>query len=167
MPTTIKIPFELLTVQINSANSFWTAKSGGSLDQSYVAFVDSGLGVATYWCYVPNNLATSPLWNVDLHHMADTGSGGNVIFSAHARALSTTSTIDIAPTIIVNSGSIAVNTSNWLTVSAASGANFDSVVAISATNIVLLKCFRHASTSGDTVDAQWDLLSPIMRCDVT
>lgn len=167
MPTTVKIPLDLLTVQVNSANAFWTAKSGTNIDQSYIAFVDSGDGVAWYWGYIPNNVATSPLWNLDFYHSTNIGSGGNAIVSIYARAASNTSTIDVAPTLLVSSGSIAVNSANQMTISAASGANFDSVVAVSATNYLFVKCLRHAGTSGDTLNDQWNLASMVMRIDLT
>jgi len=166
MPTTVKIPLELLTVEVNSGNCFWTAKSGTNLDQSYIAFVDSGRGVATFWGYVPNNLAASPLWSLDAIHTVDSGSGGNVIVSVYGRSTSHTSTIDIAPTLLVSSASISTQTSNVVTYSSLSGGNFDGVVALSATNYLFVKFYRHADSSGDTISAQWNLMSLVLRCDV-
>lgn len=165
MATTVKFPMELLSVQISSANTFWTAKSGANIDLSHVAFVDSGEGVAFYWGYVPNNLAATPAWNLDIGHYVDSSTGGGgAVLSVFARALST-NPIDVAPIVVSSLATIVSNSS--YTYSAVTGANLDAVVAISATNVVIVKILRHGGVAGDTISGTWDLQAVIMRCDIT
>lgn len=166
MATTIKIPLELLTVEVNSANAFWTAKSGANIDQAHIAFVDAGNGSATFWGYLPNNLNATPAWNLDIGHYAESGSGGNVVVTFAARAYSN-NLIDAAPTVISSAAVIAVNTSGTYTYSAVSGGDFDSAVSVSATNIIIVEATRHGGNAGDTVNAQWNLHTVVMRCDIT
>ena len=164
---TVRLPMSLWTVQVNSGNSFWTAKSGTNLDQSYVAYADSGAGLATFWTHVPTNLAATPAWGVDLYHSAEVGNGGNIILFLNARVASNGATVDSTTTNLVNGGTFLVNTVGVLTVSTMTATNFDSTLAISATHLIFMTVRRLASNAGDTVNAQWNLHSASLRTDVT
>ena len=166
MATTVRIPLELLTVAVNSANAFWTAKSGASIDQSYIAYVDSGLGTSFWWGYVPSNVSATPAWSLEAYHSTNVGAGGDVVLNVFARVLSNTSTIDIAPTMLVNSAVVAVGATNVISYSALSGGNFDSVVSLSATNYVIVKFNRDGGNTSDTLSDQWNLASVVMKVDI-
>ena len=157
MPTTVNIPMELLVISVNSANAFWTAKSGANVDHAHVSFVDSGEGVAYYAAQVPTNINLTPSWNLNFDHMADSGSGGNVVITFSARAMSN-NVYDITPTVVSSAGVYAVNTFNTMTFhTAVSGGNFDGVVTISANQYFVVKVNRHGGNTSDTVNSIWNL----------
>ena len=165
MPTTVRIPLAVLTVQPDSANCFFTTKTGANIDFAHLAYVDAGIGSSTWWGIVPGNVAASPLWNLEVHHHADTGSGGNVVLNVLASQKSN-NTLDIAHTLVSSAAVLATNTSNVWTYTATSGANFDTVVALSATNYLFVEVQRFGGHASDTVNAQWNLASVVMRVDL-
>ena len=166
MATTVRIPMAVLTVQPDSANCFYVVKTGTNIDLAHLQYVDSGNGVSTWWATVPHNVAASPLWNLDIYHHADTGSGGNVVLDITARALSS-NTIDVAMTRVFSATVIATNTSGVMTFTAVSGGNFDGVVALSANNYLEVEISRFGGNTNDSVNAPWNLSAVTMRIDVT
>ena len=166
MATTVRIPLSILTVQPDSANAYYVTSTRTNLDISYIQFVDSGNGACTYWGKIPNNVASTPAWNLDIDHEANSGSGGNAVLTINARTFSN-NTIDVALTRVLSAGAISTNTAGtWTYTAAVSGGNFDSVVAVSANNFILIEVNRHGGNSNDTLNAHWNLNSVAMRIDV-
>ena len=166
MPTTVKIPLTPLTVEISSANCFYTTKSGANCDEAHFAYVDGGVGKAYFYSYIPWNLAATPAWNVDLISTVDSGSGGNVVVNVLASAKSDTSTIDVANTLVSSAAVLAVNNATFTLPTAISGGNFDSVVGLSAGNYAIVEIQRLGNHASDNLSAQWNLKSAVLRLDV-
>src|SRR3990167_5585477 len=157
MATTIRIPMELLTVQPDSANAFWSDRTGTTIDMGYVAYVDSGEGVSTYWATIPSNVAGTPAWNLDYYHAANTSGGGNVMLTSRARAMNDVEELDAAYTVVSSAATFTVAVANTLNIDASSGGNFDSVVAVAANDLLLVEVNRHGSNASDTLGVQWNL----------
>ena len=166
MPTTVRIPLAVLTVQPDSANCFYVTKTGASIDMAHLQYVDSGTGISTWWGTIPHNLAATPAWSLDIYHHADSGSGGNVVLNVLARSSSNSQTIDIAPTLVSSAAVLATNTSNQWAYTAISGGNFDGVVAVSSNNYLQVEIQRFGGHASDTVSAPWNLSAVLMRIDV-
>ena len=166
MPTTVKIPLTPLTVQISSANCFYTTKSGANSDEAHFAYVESGVGVAFFYSYIPWNLAATPAWNIDLISTSESATAGNVVINVLASAKSDTSVVDVANTLVSSAAILAVNAQTFTMPMAVSGGNFDSVVGLSAGNYAVVEIQRFAAHISDTLVGQWNLKSAVMRCDV-
>ena len=157
MPTTISIPMALVTVGMNTGNTYWAAKSGSQVDDGHVRYVDGGLGRATYWMVTPRNIDASEAWTLDIHHHADSGAGGNVVLSAFAQASTGLNILDANTTLLVASS--AYNADSTMTITRLSGGNFDSVVGLSANTYLRVILIRSGNDGSDTVGADWNLNS--------
>lgn len=163
---TVRIPLALATVQPDSANAFWTAKSGSIVDYGYVAFADSGNGAATWWGLIPTNVHSSPLWSIELWSSPDSGNGGNTILSMSAKVVGQLGSIDATYTNMVSVGTFFINTSNIMTVTTMSATNFDSTLTVGANSMLFVEIIRHGGLVSDTLSAQWDVLATVLRINV-
>ena len=158
MATTITIPMALLTVEVNSGNAFWTAKSGNQIDDGHVRFVDGGLGKATYYMIAPKNIAATEAWNLDIHHHADAGAGsGNVVLQVLAQAMSDTSVLDANTSLLVAPSAYAADT--VMTITRLSGGTFDSSIQLLSNSLLRVIVIRSGNDGNDTVGADWNLNS--------
>jgi hypothetical protein len=166
---TIRIPFALLTVQPDSANAFWISTTGTNVDMAAVRFADSGEGIATYWSLVPQNLATTPAWNLDFYSKMPSATAANsAMVTTRAKAVADGEDADAsAYTIVSSAGLYRIFRATTLTVSAVSGGNFDSVVSLTTNDMLLVEVDRHGGNSSDSLSDAWDLCSLVMRVDVT
>lgn len=160
----IRIPLGLLTVQPDTANAFWSATTWPLLDEAFVAFVDGGEGIATYWTIVPLNLHPDPNWNLSIYHQPNAGAGGNAIVTFRAAAYSHAESA--AYTLVASAGSYATQALTALAISAVSGANFDSVLALSGGDLLYVEVNRHGGNANDTVGQQWNLKGMALNCNV-
>lgn len=160
----IRMPLALMTVQPDSANAFWKASTLPLLDMAYVGFLDNGEGVATYWGVVPFNLHPDPNWNLVFYSMVNEGTGGTAVVSTRASAVAHGESA--AYTLLASAGAYLMQGTTALTVSAVSGGTFDTVVALASGDLVLVEVTRHGGNSGDTVGAQWNVLSVAADCNV-
>jgi len=167
MPTTIRIPLELVTVQLTSANAFWTAKTGTTIDMGYVAYLDGGEGISTWQTPIPSNVAVTPAWNLDYKHVANTSGGGNVMLTAQVRAVNDGEELDGAYTLVSSAATFVVAVANTLNIDASSGGNFDSVAGVAADDVLLVRITRHGGNASDTLGVQWNLWYPLLKIDVT
>lgn len=163
---TIRIPMAILTVKINSANAFYTAKSGTQMDAAHVQFVDSGLGIATYWCKVPNNVNTTENWNLFFDHEPDTGAGGNVAVTLCAQVLSDGSVLDANTTVLLSARSFPTYASGTLAVTSAATGVMDNTMGLAANNTFYVAFQRLGNNAGDTVNANWNLKNLSVQMDV-
>ena len=158
MATKITIPMALLTVEVNSGNAFWTARSGAQIDDGYIQFVDAGVGEATYWMITPRNIASTEAWTLDMHHHANAGLGsGNVSVKIFAQVASDTSLIDGNTSLLVAGSAYASDTA--FTITRLSGGTFDSVVGLSANTYLRVIVVRSGNDGNDTLSAGWNLNS--------
>lgn len=165
---TVKVPMALLTVQPDSGNAFWSAKTGVNIDVGYVNFVDGGNGIATWWMVAPYNLSVTPNWNLELYSIAGTATAaGSAVYTVNAKAVTHGEDLDAAAYTIVASAQISsIFRSNTLTISAVSGGTFDAVVALSSQDLLLVEVTRHGGDGGDTVGDLWNVWSVVARMDV-
>jgi hypothetical protein len=162
---TVRIPMALLTVAANTANAWYEVASGASIDVAHVTFVDSGVGVATYWTEVPFNLASAASWNLVFKHEAAAGNGGNVLLTLRASVASNGSTLDASPTVLVSTNAYSVLTNGALNVTTAS-TPLDSILGISAGHYLRVIVERSGNNASDTVNANWRLKTLNLQCDV-
>ena len=169
MSTAIRIPLQLSTVNLGNANAFWTTKDGSNYDYGYVAFKDAATGTATYMGIVPQNLASSPQWNLVLHHTknASGGAGNNVVLSVSALDLSDSATVDDTLTSLISSQAVACDgTALDLTITSLSGSNFDGTEALAAGNLLVVEISREGGDANDNIDTQWNLLGVYLHANV-
>ena len=160
----VRVPLALLTVQPDSGNAFWSAATWPLLDEGFVAFVDLGEGMATFWTMVPLNLHPDPNWNLTYYHQPNAGAGGNAIVTTRAAAYSHAETA--AYTLVASAGSYATQAMTALAIAAVSGANFDSVLALSGGDLLYVEVNRHGGNANDTVGTQWNLKGVALDCNV-
>ena len=163
-PVTIRMPLALMTVQPDSANTFWRTNTLPLLDVAYVGFVDGGEGIATYWGIAPFNLHATPSWTLFAYHVPDGGAGGNALVSVRAAAVTHAETA--AYTLLSSAAVLATQANTTMAITQVSGASFDSVVALSAGDFVFVEVNRHGANASDTVGDQWNLLSLALQCRV-
>src|SRR3990167_146437 len=126
----IRIPMALLTVQINSANAYWTAATnGGFIDEAYIIHSDSGKSVSSWWCKVPNNVNSTPAWNIEIDSYPTASSAGILVLSASGLSIATGESANGAGTALVSGGSFTLRHTNILTTSTLSATNFDGTLA--------------------------------------
>lgn len=166
MATRLHIPLTLATVSLANANAFWTAKDGTNFDYGHVAFADAVTGVATYYGMIPQNVASTPAWNLILHHHAESGSGGNVVLTVKAKDFATNVAKDAALTSLHTTATFAVSTSANTTITTLSGTNYDSTEAVAAGNLLVVEVSRIGGNASDTVNAQWNLAMVCLRVDI-
>ncbi len=164
---TVRIPMSVLTVKVNSANAFYVAKSGIQMDEAHMTFVDSGLGVATYWCEVPYNISATANWSLVIRHEPDSGAGGNVALTVCAKAVSDGSYMDVGTTVILSARSIATYSADTLALSAVGTGVFDNTMGLAQNQLLYVIFQRLGNNAGDTVNANWNLKSLSLQCDVT
>jgi hypothetical protein len=163
---TIRIPMALLSVKINSANAFYTAKSGTLMDAAHVQFVDSGVGIATYWCKIPNNVNSTENWNLFFDHEPDSGAGGQVAITLCGQVLSDGSVIDANTTVLLSVRSFPTYAAGTLAITSAATGVMDNTMGLAANNMFLLAFQRVANNAGDTVNANWNLKNLSVQMDV-
>lgn len=163
---TVRIPMALLTVKINSGNAFWTAKSGSQVDAGHVQFVDSGLGIATYWCEVPNNINSTENWNLFFKHDPDSGGGGNVALTFIGQVLSDGSVMDANTTVLLSARSFPTYAAGTLAVTSAATGVMDGTMGLVANQTLHVMVNRLGDNAGDTVSAAWNLKSLLLQMDI-
>ena len=165
---TIRIPLALLTIQPDSANAFWTARTGANVDFAEVRFLDAGEGIATWWGIVPFNVAPSPRWNLDLYSVAGTATAaGSAMYTVVSKAVATGEDLDSAAYTLIASAQVSsIFRSTTLTISAVSGGNFDAVVAVSNGDYLLVQLNRHGGQVVDSIGDFWDIKAVTMKVDV-
>ena len=163
---TIRIPMALLSVQVNAANAFYTAKSGTQMDAAHVSFVDSAIGVATYWCEIPNNVNSTENWNLFFKHEPDSGAGGNVALTLCGQVLSDGSVLDANTTVLISARSFPTYAFGTLAVTSAATGVMDNTLGLAANQTFYVRVQRLASNSGDTVDAIWNMKSLLLQMNV-
>lgn len=166
MATTVRIPMAILTVQPDSGNCFYETKTGTNVDYSYFGYVDAGVGSSTWWGLVPSNVAATEAWNIELYHHNNGGTNGNVVIDVLAIAGSHSRPIDLAMTRISSAAVIAANSSSLRLFSAVTGATLDAVIALSSNNYLMVQVDRFGNHTSDSISAQWNLESVILRIDV-
>lgn len=169
MATSVRIPLQLMTVNLSNANAFWQAKDGTNFDYGYVAYLDNVDGISYWWGIVPKNLSATANWTLIIHHGANAGSGGNVILNVSALDFADGATIDAALTVLETGRSLATGTSGLMQIDnlATTGASiFDADEAITASNFLVVAITRDGDNASDTVADQWNLFSVILECDV-
>ena len=163
---TIRIPMALLTVKINSANAFWTAKSGSQVDAGHVQFVDSGVGIATYWAEIPNNINSTENWNVYLKHEPESGAAGNVALTLCGQVLSDGSVIDANTTVLLSARSFPTYAAGTLAVTSMATGVMDNTLGLAANQTFHLIVQRLGNNAGDSVNANWNLKVPTLEFTV-
>lgn len=165
-PQTIRIPMSLLSVKINSANAFYTAKSGTQMDAGHVQFVDSGLGIAQYWCKIPNNINIAENWNLFFDHEPESGAGGNVAITLCAQVLSDGSVIDANTTVLLSARSFPTYASGTLAITSAATGVMDNTLGLAANQTFIVAFQRLGNNAGDSVSANWNLKNLSVQMDV-
>lgn len=166
MPTTVRIPLALMTVQPDTGNAFWLATTRATIDQGHVAFIDGGLGIATWWGIIPSNVNATPAWNLEAYSEVDSGVGGNGVFSFDGRVIAHATSLNGAYTSLLGGGTLLVQTAGLLTIMTANATNLDGTLVVSANSMLLVQFTRHGQVVGDTLAAQFNVLGMIMRIDL-
>lgn len=163
---TIRIPMAVLTVKVSSANAFYVAKSGSQLDEAHMTFVDSGVGVATYWCEVPYNINATENWNLVMRHEPDSGAGGNVAMTFCAKAVSDGSYMDSNTVVLLSARSFATYSADTLSLVQVATGVIDNTLGLAQNQLLYVIVQRLGNNAGDTVNANWNLKSLSLQCDV-
>lgn len=159
-----KIPMGLQTVNPDNANAFWTVKTGTSVEQTFVGFLDQSNGVAQYHVNVPSKISSTENWTIIFEHAADSGSGGDVNLTFTVNLSSDGSTID-GSTTEVHAGAFSVRTSGVLTVSSLPLVK-DDTLGLSSNEYLRLVILRAGADSSDTNTGQWNLHNVYLRSDI-
>lgn len=166
----VDIPMALMSVEVNSANAFWNATGGGSLnifDDAYITFIDSGRGRAVWWLKVPRNVNDTPAWNiiVDSKRRTNVGVDTGLILSVDAITIAHgESSFNVGSTVLVSAGTFKIQSSGILTVSTMSATDFDGTLTTSAMDLVKVQLTRHGNADGLQTD--WDVYSVNFRCTI-
>lgn len=163
---TIRIPMALLSVKISSANAYWTAKSGVQLDAAHVQFADSGVGIAQYWCEIPNNVSSTENWNIFLKHEVESGSGGNVALTLCGQVMSDGSVFDANTIVLLSARSFPTYMFGTMAVTSMATGVMDNTLGLAANQTFYLAIQRLGNNAGDTVNALWNLKVPTLQLDV-
>ena len=163
---TVRIPMALLSIKINSANAFYNAKSGTQVDAAHVTFADSGLGIATYWCKVPNNVNSTENWNLFFDHEPDSGAGGNVAITLCAQVLSDGSVMDANTTVLLSARSFPTYASGTLAITSAATGVMDNTMGLAANQTFQVIFQRLGNNAGDSLNANWNLKNLSVQLDV-
>ena len=166
----ISIPMALLSVEVNSGNTFWNAQTDGTrMDKAYVNMTDSGRSISTWWCEMPRNLNATPAWGVDITGEAALlgATGGFLVLNVDgmSAAVGESSNTLAASTIqLVAAGSFQLNTAGILSICTLTATNFDAALATSATDYVKIKLARQGNA--DTFNSDWYIYNVKINCTV-
>ena len=163
----VKFPLALQTVEINSSNAFWNASSGGTfMDESYVTFIDSGRGIATWWGIVPFNVNATPAWGLEVlsKRRLNVANSNTLVLSVDALSIALGESNNGAGTSLVSAGSFTINSASLLTVSTMTATDFDGTLAVSAGDYLKIKLTRIGSA--DTLNSHWDVYGVLFKCTV-
>ncbi len=173
MPT-IEISLELDAIDPTSGNAGWNVVQGQWYEGVYRFYRGANAGpianrgLMTFKTNIPKNLAGTPAWNLVLHHVNASGDQGAVLLRVEGSVLASGDT-PVAMTVLVPNQLVGVDISGDQNITALSGTNFDSLLALTAGNKLTIQVSRMPVTaSGDSLVGNWDLLlPPLLRCDVT
>jgi len=153
----------LMSVEVNSGNAYWTAQTNGTLmDEAYIVHADSGTSKSTWWCMIPNNVNSSPTWNVDVNSYPVASSAGIIVLSMSGTTVTAGESANGAVTSLVTGGSFGLQQIGVLTTSTMSSTNFDGTLATSSNDYLKLQLIRHGAS--DTYNADFRVIGVSLKC---
>ena len=166
---TLRIPMSFLTVEPNSANAYWATTANDNLNLAGVRYVDSGDGAATWYSIVPQNIAATPAWNLDICSRGlGTTVAGTALVTVEALAVGSGEDLTAnALTRVSSAAPLSIFRANTLSFTPMSGGNFDSVVPLVANDLLFVDVVRHGGSTLDTVSSVWEITSVLLKIDVT